>query len=89
MKSLYLSDHNFKNFKTMVRVESNPQIMKGKPAISGTRITVELILEKLSSGESVEQILEAHPNLTNESISMALAFAASALKADVIYPVAS
>jgi len=73
----------------MVRVESNPQIMKGKPVIAGTRITVELILEKLSSGESVEQILKAHPNLTNESISIALAFAALALKADVIYPVAS
>ena len=73
----------------MVRVASNPQIMKGKPVISGTRITVELILEKLSTGESVEQILEAHPNLTKESISVALAFAASALKADVVYPIAS
>lgn len=73
----------------MVKVESNPQIMKGKPVISGTRITVELILEKLSSGESREQILEAHPQLTNEAISVALAFAASALKADVVYPVAS
>jgi len=73
----------------MARVESNPQIMKGKPVISGTRITVELILEKLSSGESIEQILEAHPNLTNESISLALEFAASALKADVVYPIAS
>jgi uncharacterized protein (DUF433 family) len=73
----------------MVRIESNPQIMKGKPVISGTRITVELILEKLSCGESREQILEAHPHLTNEAISDALAFAASVLKADVVYPVAS
>ena len=73
----------------MIRVESNPQIMKGKPVILGTRITVELILEKLSSGESREQILEAHPNLTDEAISTALAFAASVLKSDVVYPVAS
>jgi uncharacterized protein (DUF433 family) len=60
--------------------------MMGKPVIAGTRITVELILEKLAAGESVRQILEAHPNLTEESIRAALAFAARALKADVVYP---
>ena len=35
----------------------------GKPVIAGTRITVELILEKLAAGETVEQILQAHPTL--------------------------
>jgi len=66
---------------------SDPKIMMGKPVIVGTRITVELILEKLSCGETVEEILEAHPNLTKESIQDALRFAAEVLKADVIYPV--
>jgi uncharacterized protein (DUF433 family) len=47
---------------------SDPKIMMGKPVIAGTRITVEMILEKLSAGETVEQILEAHPRLTNEAI---------------------
>ena len=42
---------------------SNPNVMMGKPVIVGTRITVELILEKLAAGETVEQILEAHPRL--------------------------
>ncbi|MBU4221807.1 MAG: DUF433 domain-containing protein [Euryarchaeota archaeon] len=67
---------------------SDPKVMMGKPVIEGTRITVEMILEKLSSGETVEQILEAHPRLTEESIRAALAFAAQVLRADVIYPVA-
>jgi uncharacterized protein (DUF433 family) len=67
---------------------SDPKIMMGKPVIVGTRITVEMILEKLSAGETVEQILEAHPRLTNEAIRASLAFAAQALRADVIYPVA-
>ena len=67
---------------------SDPKIMMGKPAIAGTRITVEMILEKLSAGETVEQILEAHPRLTNEAIRASLAFAAQALRADVVYPVA-
>ena len=66
---------------------SNPGIMMGKPVIKGTRITVELILEKLSSGETINQILEAHPRLTKEAIYAALAFAAQALKADTLYPI--
>jgi uncharacterized protein (DUF433 family) len=67
---------------------SDPKIMMGKPVVAGTRITVEMILEKLSAGETVEQILEAHPSLTNEGIRASLAFAAQALRADVVYPVA-
>jgi uncharacterized protein (DUF433 family) len=67
---------------------SNPSVMMGKPVVAGTRITVELILEKLAAGETVEQILEAHPRLTREAVQAALAFAAEALQADVVYPVA-
>lgn len=67
---------------------SDPKIMMGKPVIAGTRITVEMILEKLSAGETVEQILKAHPRLTDEAIRASLAFAAQALRADVVYPVA-
>ena len=67
-------------------IQVDPTIMMGKPVIKGTRITVELILEKLAAGESVEQILAAHPRLTSDSIRAALAFAARALRADVIYP---
>ena len=60
----------------------------GKPVVAGTRITVELILEKLSEGETIEQILEAHPRLTREGVLAALKFAAQALRADVVYPTA-
>ncbi|MCZ7392423.1 MAG: DUF433 domain-containing protein [Candidatus Methanoperedens sp.] len=67
-------------------IQSDPRIMMGKPVIAGTRITVELILEKLAAGETIEQILEAHPRLTRKAIHAALAFAAEALRADVVYP---
>ncbi len=70
------------------RVISDPTVMMGKPVIAGTRITVELILEKLAAGETIEQLLDAHPRLTPEAIRAALAFAREALRADVIYPVA-
>jgi uncharacterized protein (DUF433 family) len=69
-------------------IQSNPSVMMGKPVIAGTRITVEHILEKLAAGETVEQILDAHPRITKDAIQAALDFAAKALKADVVYPVA-
>ncbi len=68
-------------------IVSDPKVMMGKPVVAGTRVTVELVLEKMAAGETEEQILEAHPRLTREGIRAALAFAAEALRADVIYPV--
>ncbi len=72
-----------------VLVTSDPAVMMGKPVIVGTRITVELILEKLGAGETVEEILKAHPRLSPEAIQAALLFGAQALRADVVYPIAA
>lgn len=68
-------------------IESDPKIMMGKPVVTGTRITVELILEKLAAGETIEQIVKAHPRLTKEAVLAAIDFAAQALRAYVVYPV--
>lgn len=68
-------------------IHSDPSVMMGKPVVAGTRITVELILEKLAAGETIEQLLKAHPRLTKEAVLAALDFAGKALHADVIYPV--
>ena len=68
-------------------INSDPAVMMGKPVVAGTRITVELILEKLSAGETIEQLLDAHPRLSREGVLAALSFAAEALRADVVYPV--
>ena len=70
-------------------IESNPAVIMGKPVVKGTRITVELILEKLAAGETIEQILEAHPRLTRPAILAAIDFGAQALRADVIYPLSA
>lgn len=61
-------------------IQSDPTVMMGKPVIAGTRITVELVLEKLAAGETIEQILKAHPRLTRESVSAVLAYAAQAVR---------
>jgi uncharacterized protein (DUF433 family) len=67
-------------------ISSDPRIMMGKPTVAETRITVESILEKLAAGETVEQIVSAHPRITPEGVRAAIAFAAEVLRADVIYP---
>lgn len=57
------------------RINIDPKVMAGKPCIKGTRITVELILEKLAAGLSHEETLADHPRLVREDILAALAFA--------------
>jgi len=62
------------------RIVSDPDIMMGKPTIRGTRITVELILEKLGQGMTIEEMLQAYPHLTREQMLAALQFAADYLR---------
>jgi uncharacterized protein (DUF433 family) len=61
------------------RIEINPKVMMGKPVIRGTRVTVELILRKLSGGAKVKDLLEAYPRLTKEDIQAAIRYAADTL----------
>lgn len=67
-------------------IECNPRVMMGKPVVRGTRLTVEHILEKLAAGETIEELLAAHPRLTRQAILAAIEFGAQALRADVVYP---
>ena len=69
-------------------IEINPLIMMGKPVIKGTRITVELILDKLSAGETIDDILLAHPHINIKQIHAAISFASEILKHEKIYPIA-
>ena len=67
-------------------IVSNPDVQNGKPVISGTRITVELIIEKLGEGESIDQILESHPHITGDSVFACLSYAADSLKNELYFP---
>jgi len=62
------------------RVTINPDVMLGKPVIKGTRVPVELIVRKLGEGASVEDLLEAYPNLKKEDILAALLYAAEYMR---------
>lgn len=58
------------------RVEVNPKVMMGKPVFRGTRLTVEMIVRKLSEGATDADLLTAYPRLTQEDIRAALGYAA-------------
>jgi uncharacterized protein (DUF433 family) len=64
---------------TTDRIEINPRVMMGKPVIRGTRITVELLLRKISEGASEDDLLDAYPRLQREDIRAAVAYAADLL----------
>ncbi len=66
-------------------IVSDPAVMMGKPVVAGTRITVELILEKLAAGATVDELLNSHPRLTREGVQAALGFAADAIRTWVVY----
>lgn len=70
------------------RIVSDPKVMFGKPVIKGTRVPVELILEKIAFGESVEHLLQAYPRISREDITACLFFALHSVKNDLVFAIA-
>lgn len=60
------------------------KVMLGKPVIKGTRITVELIVRKITDGFSVQDILTGYPHLTEEQVLAALDYAAKMIADEVV-----
>lgn len=58
------------------RVESDPEMLHGKPVIAGTRLSVEILLEHLAADDSFHEVLDDYPFLTRADISAALEYAA-------------
>ena len=73
----------------MVRIVANPGILGGKPIVEGTRLSVEHILGLLANGMSNEEIIESYPILNEESIRAVLAYAAKALRNEIVIDVVS
>jgi uncharacterized protein (DUF433 family) len=66
------------------RITSNPGVLNGKPCIRGTRISVEFLLELVTSGANREDILKAYPQLVAEDVDEALRYATHFLKNEVL-----
>ena len=65
-----------KDHHTVERVVVDPAILVGKPVIKGTRIPVSLILGLLANGADNAEIVADYPDLTDEDIRAAIAYAA-------------
>jgi uncharacterized protein (DUF433 family) len=60
-------------------ITTDPTILGGKPTIAGTRISVQLILEKLGDGWSIDNLLDDYPHLSRGQVIAAIAYAANAM----------
>ena len=65
-------------------IERNPRILRGKPILKGTRISVELIMRKVASGYSVDELLVSYPHLKKEQILAAFEYAATIISNEEI-----
>ena len=70
-----------------VGVVVDPAILVGKPIIKGSRIAVELILDRLADGWSIDDLLTSYPNITRDDIQAAIAFVAELFKEDTFVAV--
>lgn len=71
------------------RITIDPDICNGKPTIRRKRITVQTILEFLSNGDSIEEILENYPTLEREDVYACLRFATNLMEHNyIVEPVA-
>ena len=61
------------------RIASNHNVMLGKPVIRGTRITIELLLRKMSEGATAQDLLKMYAHLKQEDIMAALMYASEVL----------
>lgn len=70
-------------------IESNPEVLYGKPVVKNSRISVDMILEKIAFGDSIQDLLAAYPTLKIEDIQSCLLFASETIKNEIVYLKAS
>ena len=75
----------FRGHAVNALIESNPQVMLGKPVVAGTRITVEFILEELAGGKTMQELIDSYPRLWLPAIRAAFSYSAAVLRSDVVY----
>lgn len=61
---------------TLDRITINPAVCLGQPTIRGMRITVSVVLKMLGAGKSIEDVLEAYPELERDDVLQAVKYAA-------------
>jgi len=70
-------------------IVSDKQILLGKPAIKGTRISVELILELFSTGWTENQIFESYPSVSAEALKAVFAYLKDCMAQELYFPISA
>ncbi len=69
-------------------IEQKNGVLGGKPLIKGTRIAVDLILEKIGNGDTVDDLLAAYPQLTKAQILACITYGANVVRNEIFIDVA-
>ena len=70
-------------------IVSDNQVLLGKPAIKGTRISVELVLELFAAGWTEKQILESYPTISSESLRAVFGYLRACLQQELYFPISA
>lgn len=70
------------------RIVSNPRVLRGKPVIRGTRLSVEHVLNELAHGATIQEVLDDHPGIAEADVLACLLFAKNLLASVTFMPVA-
>jgi uncharacterized protein (DUF433 family) len=67
-------------------IHTDPRILRGKPVVRGTRLSVEFVLDLLAEGWTQQQFLESYPQLTPDALRAIFAFVADKVREEAWYP---
>ncbi|MGQ9815055.1 MAG: DUF433 domain-containing protein [Candidatus Roseilinea sp.] len=68
-------------------IHSDTKVLRGKPVVKGTRLSMDFLLGLLAAGWTEQQILDSYPALTPDAVRAIFAFAADALRDQTTYPI--
>lgn len=69
------------------RIDLNPEILVGKPVVKGTRISVQLVIERLADGCTTDELVNQYPRLTGDDVLACLRYASECLALEMAYPI--
>lgn len=68
-------------------IQSDPEVLAGKPVVKGTRLAVNFLLDLFAAGWTQKQVLENYPPLTPDALRAVFAFAAKCIREEALYEI--
>lgn len=68
------------------KISCDAAVLRGKPVIAGTRLSVEFILSQMAHGATIADLVEEYPRLTPEDVQACLLFASHSISDTCFMP---